>query len=256
MRYGFCTGFASTPLWAIQGSMLARIRDAGFDYAELPAMSFADMDPCEFSSVLGAFETPVACNLFPGRIPLVSWERDLCVICDYLDVVLSRAVSLGIGKIVFGSGASRSYDPSCMSFDEAMERLRELVSSVVVPKASEYGVTILLEPLKRGECNLINTVEEGYSFVRDISSPWFLLMADIYHMNSNGEPLSSLEASLDVVHHIHIAGSERSLEDTLCNPYILCALSLLKSRGYDETISFETCDGDIAAALKTLKAII
>ena len=111
MRYGFCTGFASTPLWAIQGSMLARIRDAGFDYAELPAMSFADMDPCGFSSVLGAFDTPVACNLFPGRIPLVSWERDLCVICDYLDVVLSRAVSLGIGKIVFGSGASRSYDP-------------------------------------------------------------------------------------------------------------------------------------------------
>ena len=67
--------------------MLARIRDAGFDYAELPAMSFADMDSCGFSSVLGAFEAPVACNLFPGRIPLVSWERDLCVICDYLDEI-------------------------------------------------------------------------------------------------------------------------------------------------------------------------
>lgn len=236
--------------------MLARIRDAGFDYAELPVMSFADMEPCVFGSVLDGFHAPVACNLFPGRIPLVSLERDLDAVRDYLDIALSRAVSLGIGKIVFGSGKARSYDASCMSFDEAMERLRELVSSVVVPKASEYGVTILLEPLKRGECNLINTVEEGYSFVSDISSPQFLLMADIYHMNSNGEDLSTLVSSLDRIHHIHIAGHERSLEDTLCNPYILRALSLLKSCGYDETISFETCDGDMAAALKTLKALI
>lgn len=236
--------------------MLARIRDAGFDYAELPAMSFADMDSCGFSSVLGVFEAPVACNLFPGRIPLVSWERDLCVICDYLDVVLSRAVSLGIGKIVFGSGKARSYDASSMSFDTAMERLKKTVCSAIIPKACEYGVTILLEPLKRGECNLINTVEEGYSFVSDVSSPRFLLMADIYHMNSNGEDLSTLVSSLDRIHHIHIAGHERSLEDTLRNPYILRALSLLGSCGYDETISFETCDGDMVAALKTLKAII
>lgn len=256
MRYGFCTGFASTPLWSIQGSMLARIRDAGFDYAELPVMSFADMEPYVFGSVLDGFHAPVACNLFPGRIPLVSLERDLDAVRDYLDVVFSRAVSLGIGKIVFGSGKARSYDASSMSFDVAMERLKETVCSAIVPKAREYGVTILLEPLKRGECNLINTVEEGYSFVSDVSSPRFLLMADIYHMNSNGEDLSTLDSSLEKVHHVHIAGRERSLADTLCNPYILHALSLLKSRGYDETISFETCDGDLAAALKTLKAII
>lgn len=236
--------------------MLARIRDAGFDYAELPVMSFADMEPVVFDSVLGGFRAPVACNLFPGWIPLVSFERDLDVVRDYLDIALSRAVSLGIGKIIFGSGKARSYDASSMSFDVAMERLKETVSCVVVPKASEYGVTILLEPLKRGECNLINTVEEGRSFVSDISSPWFLLMADIYHMNSNGEDLSTLVSSLDLVHHVHIAGAGRSLEDTLCNPYILHALSLLKSRGYDETISFETCDGDIAAALETLKGIV
>ena len=256
MKYGFCTGFASTPLWDIQGSMLARIRDAGFDYAELPVMSFADMEPSVFGSVLGGFRAPVACNLFPGRIPLVSLERDLDVVRDYLDIALSRAVSLGIGKIVFGSGKARSYDASSMSFDVAMERLKETVSCVVVPKAREYGVTILLEPLKRGECNLINTVEEGYSFVSSISSPQFLLMADIYHMNSNGEDLSTLVSSLDCIHHVHIAGCERSLEDTLRNPYILHALSLLKSCGYDETISFETCDGDIAAALETLKGIV
>ena len=256
MEYGFCTGFASTPLWAIQGSMLARIRDAGFDYAELPVMSFADMEPCAFGSVLGGFRAPVACNLFPGRIPLVSFERDLDTIRDYLDIALSRAVSLGIWKIIFGSGKARSYDASSMSFDVAMERLKETVCSAIVPKVREYGVTILLEPLKCGECNLINTVEEGYSFVSDISSPQFLLMADIYHMNSNGEDLSTLVSSLDRIHHIHIAGHERSLEDTLRNPYILRALSLLRSCGYDETISFETCDGDMAAALKTLKAII
>lgn len=256
MEYGFCTGFASTPLWDIQSSMLSRVMEAGFDYAELPLMSFADMEPHVFSSVLGSFKAPVACNLFPGSIPLVSHDRDFGLIDDYLDRALPRAVSLGIGRIVFGSGKARSYDPSSMSCSEALGRLAETIGRSIVPKAAEYGVTILIEPLRRGECNLVNTVQEGHDLALDVGSSNLLLMADLYHMMSNGEDVSSLASCLDLVRHIHIAGLERSLANTLENPYILEGLSLLRSCSYDGTISFETCDGDIKSALLRLKELL
>ena len=253
MKYGFCTGFATEPLWQIRQDMLERIRTSGFDYAELPIMTFADMGENEFSSVFPSFSSPVACNLFPGRIPLVSKERDLDVIRSYLDTAFSRCRTLGITETVFGSGKARSFNPDEMGKDEAYARLRGTIAGAVIPKAVEYGITVLIEPLKRDECNLINTVSEGYALSEEIGHPSLLLMADIYHMESNGEDLNTLVPALDRIRHIHIAGKGRSLDDTMTDSYIYDALRLLKRSGYDRTVSFETSDGDISSALSWLK---
>ena len=75
-------------------------------------------------------------------------------------------------------------------------------------------------------------------------------------MNSNSEELTTLLPALDRIEHIHIAGKDRKLEDTLSSPYILKALNILKENGYNKSISFETTFGDISSALKTLKNII
>ncbi len=253
MKYGFCTGFATEPLWEIRCDMLERIRASGFDYAELPIMTFADMGEDEFSSIFPSFSSPVACNLFPGRIPLVSKERDFSVIRSYLDTAFCRCRALGIKETVFGSGKARSYNPDEMGWDEAYGRLKETIAEAIIPKAVEYGITVLIEPLKRGECNLINTVSEGYALSEEIGHPSLLLMADIYHMESNGEDVRSLVPALDRIRHIHIAGKGRSLDDTAEDAYIYDALRLLKRCGYDRTVSFETSDGDISSALSWLK---
>ncbi len=253
MKYGFCTGFATEPLWEIRCDMLERIRASGFDYAELPIMTFADMGEEEFSSIFPSFSSPVACNLFPGRIPLVSKERDFSVIRSYLDTAFCRCRALGIKETVFGSGKARSYNPDEMGWDEAYGRLKETIAEAIIPKAVEYGITVLIEPLKRGECNLINTVSEGYALSEEIGHPSLLLMADIYHMESNGEDVRSLVPALDRIRHIHIAGKGRCLDDTAEDAYIYDALRLLKRCGYDRTVSFETSDGDISSALSWLK---
>ena len=256
MKYGFCTGFATSPLWQIEKDMLFSIMDAGYDYAELPIMTFQDMDGSKFSSDLSSFHFPVACNLFRGNIPLVGINKDIGKIDSYLDIAFSRCNVLGIKKAVFGSGKARSYDIKEMGKDEALDSLRDTIEKSIIPKATEYGITVLIEPLKRDECNLINTVEEGYSLSKEFDNPNLLLMADIYHMNSNSEELTTLLPALDRIEHIHIAGKDRKLEDTLSSPYILKALNILKENGYNKSISFETTFGDISSALKTLKNII
>ena len=43
MEYGFCTGFASVPLWQIEEDMILDIKASGYDYPEFPVMSFAEI---------------------------------------------------------------------------------------------------------------------------------------------------------------------------------------------------------------------
>lgn len=254
MKYGFCTGFASVPLWDIKREMLDSILSSGYDYPECTVMTYARMDEKEYSSLFKGVRAPVACNLFPGDVLLSENGRSLEKISEYLDVALPRSRAIGIEKIVFGSGKARRRSDETEKKD-AWRNLREAIDTVIVPKAKEWNTTILIEPLTRGECNLINTVEEGYALSKSVGDDSLLLMADIFHMKNNSEPLSSLEKCFDRIRHIHIAGRERRLEDTLSDPFILEALNILKSLGYNDTISFETTDGEKKEALDRLKEI-
>lgn len=255
MKYGFCTGFATKPLWMIEDEMVYSIIEAGFDYPEFPVMTYARMDEDSFSHLKTIASSPVACNLFPGDIPLSDNKRDINVIKDYLDIALKRSKELGIGKIVFGSGKARKYSGN-NGYEEGKRNLYETIKDAIIPKAKEWGITILIEPLTRGECNLINTVEDGYRVSEDFNDDSLLLMADLFHMKNNGETLSSLEKCFHRIRHIHIAGEDRSLEEIRNDGYINEGLRLLKSLGYNDTISFETIDGDKKEALDWLRTII
>ena len=76
-----------------------------------------------------------------------------------------------------------------MGKDEAFSRLVSVSRRIIASIASGNGITVLVEPLRRGECNIINTVEEGAGLCEAVDDQSFSLMADIYHMESNGEPL-------------------------------------------------------------------
>ena len=255
MKYGFCTGFATEPLWMIEEDMVLSIKSAGFDYPEFPVMTYARMSEESFSSLKEIASAPVACNLFPGDIPLSNKDRELSRVKDYLDIALMRSKELGVGKIVFGSGKARSYSRET-GHEEGKRILFETIEKAIIPKAKEWGITILIEPLTRGECNLINTVEDGCRISKEFDDESLLLMADLFHMKNNGESLSSLETCFDRIKHVHIAGNGRSLSSLKNNDFIIQGLKILKNLGYNDTISFETNDGDKKEALEWLKTII
>ena len=255
MKYGFCTGFASIPLWEIKEDMVRSIRESGYDYPEFPVMTFSQLSEEEFSRLEEISSAPVACNLFPSNIPLSDNNRNLEDIKAYLDVAFSRSRRLSIEKIIFGSGKARRYS-SPTTIEEAWKNLYSTIEEAIIPKAKEYGITVLIEPLTRGECNLINTLMDGYRVVKDFNDDSLLLMADLFHMKNNGEDLSTLETCLPYIRHIHIAGKERKMDETICDPFLKEGLELLKSHSYNSTISFETLDGDKKRALEWLKAII
>lgn len=77
--------------------------------------------------------------------------------------------------------------------------------------AEANGIKIAFEPLNRYETSLLNTVEEGLSFIDKIGSASLGMLLDTFHMNIEE---ASIEESLKLANtrmfHLHYADSNRN----------------------------------------------
>jgi sugar phosphate isomerase/epimerase len=76
--------------------------------------------------------------------------------------------------------------------------------------AAVVGVTLLLEPLNRYECDYLNTVEDALSVIREIGLPNLKLLADTFHMNIEEVDIAaSLRRAGPNLGHVHLVDSNR-----------------------------------------------
>ena len=125
---------------------------------------------------------------------------------EYAETAFRRAKISGVEIIVFGSGRSRQI-PKGFSREEAIQQFIKLCSQIG-PVAAKYGVTIVIEPLNKTECNFINSVAEGGEIVKDINHPNIMLLADIYHMKMEEEKPESILKYGYLLRHTHVAEKE------------------------------------------------
>lgn len=253
-KIGFCTGFATTPLFSMDFELPTRIMKSGYDYVEFPLMTIHDLSDEDFSFIVNASLTcTVFCNLFPGRFsPYI--EEDYPQIIAYLDKAFTRLKALGGEKVVFGSGAFRTPKVPNQSKAQTLSLLLDFCKSILCPKLEQYNIKLVLEPLNTKECPIINTIKEGQDFVDQVNHPNFVLLADLYHMYENKEDLNDLCLLLPKIEHVHICNYDRNYPSTHFDPYILEGIKILREQNYQNTISFESKNNeDLSKALNLLK---
>lgn len=243
MKFGYCTGFSTSPRFKRGEELFPLIVDSGFDYAEFPLQSMRELSDSDFDAFSRGVEGfglkgPTSCNFFPPDVRLVGKDCKKETIECYLRLVLPRAKKLGINKIILGSGGARTYRDG-ETHDEAFDFFASTIKNIILPLTKEYEIMVLIEPFKRGESNLILSVKEGMELVSYISDPSFSLMIDIYHMAENNEDISYIKECFPTINHVHVAGNNRRLVNNE-DRYVLDVLKLLSTLGYDDTLSFET----------------
>jgi sugar phosphate isomerase/epimerase len=196
MKLGFCTD--------INGLALARRADC--DYIEMGFAAVCGMPQESFDTLcLEVDRSSLRVEAMNGFIP---GEFRLCEMNDWdpvLDFVrkgMSRAALLGCQVVVFGSGAARRV-PEGMDKEEALSRLCDFAYRAG-DIAEEHDITIAIEPLCYAECNILNTVIEGYDFSLQVGHPRVRVLADLYHMGQNGEDMSGITAAGKKLAHCHI----------------------------------------------------
>jgi len=251
MKIGLCTGPENLEL-------AARL---GYDYIECTVSgteSLSDADFAALRSKVNASPIKIDCFnvLFPGTIRLVGPEADQGKTAVYLDKALSRVKELGGKTVVFGSGRSRAFPPE-MPYRDAFRELIKATRSIG-EIAAKYGITIVIEPLNREETNCVNSVREGAMLAAAADHPSVEVLADLYHMLKDNEPMNNL-LTVRKIKHTHIALLEGRAFPTVCDNDVQAFFGALKQIGYNGTMSVEgkaagDFETDAAAALKILRS--
>lgn len=184
----------------------------GYDYVEVALNKYAvcsDEEYAEFRKALADNNIPCeAANcLFPGAMKLCGDGFDEKATEEYLEKAFARASETGIDTVVFGSGGARMIPEGCTR-ERALCQLEKLCRNYLDPIGAKYGITVVIEPLNKGECNIFNTVEECAAFVNKLGLRNVKCLADTYHMDIENEPYSNVKLAKGILCHTHIANPD------------------------------------------------
>mgnify|MGYP001019206367 CR=1 FL=1 len=145
-------------------------------------------------------------------------------------------------KIVDGARAVPADYPRVKAW---MQLVRFL--NLCADAAEDQGLTIAIEPLNRAESNIINTYLEGVQLARDVDRRGVRVLADIYHMMQDDEPLEDLLQAPEWLAHVHLADTGRRHPGSGVYP-LPELLALLREIDYRGAASIECRWGDDFAA--------
>ena len=248
MRFGCCGNLASTHPDGIGIEIIEDAARFGFDYIELPiaemtALSATDFDIIEKRIERSGIKCEVCNNLFPSSIRLTGDNVDLSIVEEYLEKALDRAHRLNVGTVVFGSGGAKNV-PDGFPIDKAYLQVIE-ETKIVASIAKKYGITVVIEPIRKPECNIINTFKEGVELAKNVDLPNVKVLVDFYHMTWEKESPSVLVEYKEYLRHVHFANPNLSSSKGRIYPEdinefeYMPFVEALKKSGYNGTVSLE-----------------
>ncbi|XUK64424.1 AP-endonuc-2 domain-containing protein [Plantibacter sp. RU18] len=196
--------------------------------------------------------------LFPGDLGLADPGFPAEQVTAYLDAVMPIIGSVATpgAKIVFGSGRARTI-PEGVGVAAARARFAEVVVETR-DAAERHELQIVLEPLNQAESNLLNSLQEAVDFLDEFGIERIPVVADLYHIMLEEEPLSVVQALGGRIGHAHIADSGRVPPGQGDWP-LTAFIEALRNGGYDGPVTiectFDDFEPELEAALAHLRQI-
>jgi sugar phosphate isomerase/epimerase len=240
-RFGVCV-----PL-----KLSAEARQQGWDFTEdnVQSLFTGKLPDAEYTGLekVKAAALPVAAAncLVPGDLKITGEAADLAALKAYMTNVLRRAGEAGTKTLVFGSGGARNV-PEHFDRQRARQQIIEF-ASMSATLAANYGVTLVVEPLNRGECNIINSVGEAMDYVRTVNHPNLKCLVDTFHFWKESEPLEHLKEAASQLRHVHVADLAGRVGPGLSGTSdYRPVFAILKAAGYTGAVSVEAIGFDLA----------
>jgi sugar phosphate isomerase/epimerase len=245
----------------VGAGVIEEMAGLGFDYIELSLAHIAKLSGTEFSRLAGRIERSglrcEACNnFFPAEIRLTGPEADPAAALEYAAHAMGRAARLDARVIVFGSSGAKNVPPG-FPRDQAWGQIAALLERLA-PEAERHRLTIAIEPISRGESNIVNLAAEGLRLAREVARPAVQLLVDYYHLMTEGEDPAILMEAGGALHHVHLARAEGRAFPTAPEPALLRFFDCLRAVGYSGRCSIEARTADFSSdarrALEVLRA--
>lgn len=221
---------------------------SGFAYLEPRVGALAPQESDESFAPIGAALTqlPLTCEAFnvflPADLSVVGPGVDWPALQGYVCRALTRAAGVGGRVVVFGSGASRRRPD-----DWDAERTREQLVAfcrLCADTAQGLGLTVVIEPLFTKATNTVNSVEEAVRLAREAGREEVAVLADLFHMAMEREPMQNLVAAAPLLRHVHVPVPDELAQNPEGPGFDHREFfRTLKRMGYDGRISVEENGG-------------
>jgi sugar phosphate isomerase/epimerase len=214
----------------------------------LPESPDSDFLPHAEALKRSGIPMPAANVLLPATLKCVGPHVDHARLDRYARTVFRRAREIGMTVIVFGSAGARMIPegfPATKAFEQYVDLLRQFG-----PLAASNGVTLVVEPLNRGECNLINTVIEGAEAVRRADQPAVKLLVDLFHMLRNDESPDDITKVGPLIRHAHLAEKQDRAAPGTHDDDFRPFLRALHRTGYNDRLALEPIWSDLPHQLE------
>ena len=251
LRFGLAKFADYDPLAVVE-----KLEGWGLDYAEPAVLQVMTYSDAEFADAVRRNRSAGArvevMNWFvPGSVRLTGPDVDAAKVRDYMEKSLARAEALNAKVIVFGSPAARSYPegyPKHLAWGQLVAFLRACGEHIA---AKGYDITIGIEPLRKAESNIVNTVGEALDLAGAVGHPRVKIIVDFFHLAEENEDPDVILAARDEIVHLHIsnpAGGKRLFcRDEAEDPRYAKFFRNLKTIGYAGRISLEANPTDLEA---------
>ncbi len=242
MRFGIC----------VYTEDIASVERAGYDFVELtvtqvvPAVREDGFRALK-KRLRGLSVQPEAWRRFvPSSLPVVGPAVDFGKVTEFVKITLGRIAELNGRVVVFGSPGARNV-PEGFSRDTAFRQLVRFLD-MAAEAAALNRLTIVIEPI-RNNCNLINSIPEAVVLARAVNRGEVKILADLFHMASEGESVEAIATAGADLCHVHLPVPEipgmsepRSITDRLPDYPIDDFLEQLWKLPYRHRISVEDLD--------------
>jgi sugar phosphate isomerase/epimerase len=223
----------------------ATVKAAGWDFVEELVQQYlqAAVPDADWAGphrlARAVLPVPASNALLPPDLKVCGPGADPAQLRDYVTTIFRRAELVGMKMIVFGSGAARTV-PNGFDRERARRQILDFVG-IAADLAGRHGVTLVAEPLNRGECNIINSVAEALGYVKELNHPNFQCLVDSYHLWLEDEPLENVRAAMPWVRHVHLADTEARVPSGESGKHdYVSFFRVLKQAGYDRMIAVES----------------
>jgi D-psicose/D-tagatose/L-ribulose 3-epimerase len=252
MKFGVNTMVWTTRVGTAQEPLFSRIREWGFDGAEL---FLSPAEPADIPGVRAILERHglkrTTCCVLPRDAHLVSPQAEVRARgVAFLQRCVERTAELGAdlmcGPLYAGLGVMTGSRRTREEWQRAVEGLR-----AAGRRGEELGVKLCLEPLNRFETYFLNTLEDAARLVEEIGAPNVRIHFDTFHANiEERKPAQALRSVAHLLGHVHISENDRGIPGTGHNDWreLLVALKETGYGGWLTIESFAQPEAELAAA--------
>lgn len=248
-----------SPADPVGADIVESLAEIGYDYIELSMAGVAALPQPDFDSLAGRLQrSGIRCeafnNFFPARMRLTGDQARLDLALEYAEGAMDRASALGAEIIVFGSSGAKNV-PAGFPMEAAWRQIVELLR-YLGPMAAKRSLTIAIEPLNKGEANIINLGSEGLRLARETGHSNVQLLIDYYHLAIEKEDPGIIVEAGPMLRHTHFAKVEgRAFPDRIEEDY-RTFFARLRQSGYPGRCSIESYTRDFAADARRGLAIM